>query len=81
MAARQGTLFDPPPRRRPRVIMHVIDAGHADGIGAGKHLVHFQCGKCGHDGGWWVVGSVSEGRKGAPCPVCSHEEESSGGRR
>jgi hypothetical protein len=52
--------------------MHMDDAG----VGSGKgHLVHVVCGKCGHDGGWWKVANVTEGRRGIPCPVCNPDKE------
>ena len=54
-------------RRPPRVLMHVIDAGNADGPGL---WVHVQCKKCGHDQ-QFVVANVTEGKRGIPCQKCN----------
>ncbi len=67
-------LFDVLPRTRVRrVMMHVCDAGAAE---SGAHIVNFVCGKCGHDAGWWEVDSVTEGKRGMPCPKCNPAEQS-----
>lgn len=68
------TLFevDPPtPRAKPRVMMHVIDAGGCDNLEGGAHIVVFQCGKCRHKTEWQEVQTVSEGKRGFPCPKCN----------
>lgn len=66
MAARQKELFERPRKAR-RVLMHVVDAG----IGEKGLIVNFVCLRCGHDAGWWEVTSVSEGKRGMPCPICN----------
>lgn len=71
----QPRLFDDDPksRARPRIIMRVVDAGDSgcsvsDG---GSHIVVFQCGKCGHRTDWTLVKTVTEGKRGKPCPKCN----------
>lgn len=69
-AARQSDFFDRPKRRNPRVMMHVSDAGESDVGGKGVQLT---CGKCGHITGWLEARTVSEERRGRPCPICNQE--------
>lgn len=59
------SLFDnpPKPRAKPRVMMHVIDAG--DG------MAQFGCRKCGHETDWESVESVTVAKRGIPCPKCN----------
>ena len=66
-------LFDEPlkPRQAPRKLMHVIDAGEADGAG---DIVRFGCARCGHESGWMTVSGVTEGKRGIPCPKCNKAE-------
>lgn len=59
-------------RRQPRRMMHVVDAG-GDCSGSGSHSVVFECAKCGHKTDWQKVESVTEGRRGIPCPICNRE--------
>jgi hypothetical protein len=72
MGARQLELLAKPPRKRRRVLMHLIDAGNLPNGGKG---VHFKCGRCGHDGGWWQVDTVTEAKRGEPCPKCNKSQE------
>jgi len=61
-------LFGTKPRRNPRVMMHVIDAG-TDGC---NDVIHFECRKCGHDTGWIIdTKTVTENKRGVPCPKCN----------
>ncbi|WP_107495541.1 hypothetical protein [Thalassobius sp. I31.1] len=56
------------PRAKPRVMMHVADAGEG---------IRFECEKCGHDTGWIAdEKSVSENKRGLPCPVCNEGDPS-----
>lgn len=62
-------LFPDAHRRPRRVLMHVVDAGHRPCGGKG---IQFRCGKCGHDTGWIPDNkTVSENRRGRPCPMCN----------
>ncbi|WP_299947960.1 hypothetical protein [uncultured Microbulbifer sp.] len=57
------------PRRPPRVMMRVLDAGHD---GAGRHAIEFKCRKCGYETGWVRSDeSISEIKRGRPCPECN----------
>lgn len=53
------------PRSRPRrVMMRVVDAG--------DEVIQFRCHACGHDTGWLVdTKTVTENRRGMPCPKCN----------
>ena len=68
----QPTLFDDEPRKRakPRVMMHVVDAGQGECYG-GSHIVVMQCGRCGHKTDWFQVNTTTEGKRGKPCPKCN----------
>lgn len=62
---RQAALFALPPK--PRVVrMHVTDAGEADGL-----IACFECQKCGHSVDWIEINTITEGRRGLPCPKCN----------
>jgi len=60
-------LFSPDqaPRRPRRVMMHVVDAGQG--------MVELQCAACGHNTGWVQSRTVTEERRGRPCPNCNPE--------
>lgn len=72
----QLTLFPEPapppkPRRRPRVLMDVKDAGHgADGT----DIAEWRCDRCGHETGWIPAPTVAR----PPCPRCNAKQD--GGR-
>lgn len=56
------------PRRSPRVMMHVVEAGQGN---SGK-VIQFECAKCGYNTGWIIdENSVSENKRGKPCPECN----------
>ena len=63
---RQLTLFDVPakPRRPPRVLMHVADAGWDGG-----QVINWWCSRCNHMTGW----VPAETRVRPPCPRCNVE--------
>lgn len=67
MTARQGKLFGPPPVNRRIQRMHVCDAG----TGETKQIVQFQCRKCSYQSGWYEVDTVTEAKRGLPCPRCN----------
>jgi DNA-directed RNA polymerase subunit RPC12/RpoP len=67
--SRQMEFLEKPPRAR-RVLMHVVDAGMAPN---GKHIAHFVCSRCNHDGLWHYVNTVSEAKRGLPCPKCNKQ--------
>ncbi|MDQ0510918.1 hypothetical protein [Ancylobacter amanitiformis] len=58
--------------------MHAVDAGHAPGLMPGWRTSmggHFRCRRCGHDDGWSFDMTVSEIRRGLPCPTCNARKE------
>jgi hypothetical protein len=66
MTARQTELLSKPPRRTRGQLMHVSDAGHADGL-----ICTFRCKKCGFESGWLKCNTVTEAKRGLPCPKCA----------
>ena len=56
-------------RQKPRTMMHVSDAGNGFGD---YSVIEFECRKCGHNTGWIKdEKSVSENKRGMPCPNCN----------
>jgi DNA-directed RNA polymerase subunit RPC12/RpoP len=66
-------MFPKPPRKKRRVMMHVIDAGdHGCVYEPGNtHIAQFQCAKCGDKSGWIEMRTATDGRRGIPCPNCN----------
>jgi DNA-directed RNA polymerase subunit RPC12/RpoP len=65
----------PKPRTKPRVLMHVIDAGDCGGCGERESDVRMKCGRCGHETDWTrLLDSVA--KRGIPCPKCNRERQS-----
>jgi len=65
--ARQFEMFAKPPR--PHVWrMHVCDAGNGE---EGKPICKMRCRKCGHESGWIEFDTVTEAKRGLPCPTCN----------
>ena len=65
-----------PPRARPRVLMHVSDAGdvqsgRADDLG--KPMCVMTCRRCGATTEWLVFETVTEAKRGIPCQACNVE--------
>ena len=58
-------LFGKKPRRAPRVMMHVIDAG--------VDAIEYACQKCGHRDWYMNDRSLSATKRGKPCPNCNEE--------
>lgn len=64
----------PKQRQKPRKLMHVIDAGGGGcGVDTGEHRVRFGCEICKHETEWQTVKTVTEGKRGIPCPKCNPE--------
>lgn len=62
-----------PPRAKPRKLMHVSEAAgccEEDGTGA---MVRMNCKRCGHESDWLYFQTVTEAKRGMPCPVCNEE--------
>ncbi|MDZ5459261.1 hypothetical protein [Azohydromonas lata] len=63
-----------PPRARPRVLMHVFDAGTAHCGRAedlGKPICRMSCSRCKVKSGWLVFDTISEAKRGVACPKCN----------
>lgn len=62
---KKQALFPSP--KSPRLVrMHANDHMFQGG--------HFACSRCGHVAGWLVGMSISEVRRGVPCPKCNKEK-------
>lgn len=76
MPTKSPPLFDiAKPRKSRRVMMHVTDAGETGFEDRGSHSVCMACPKCGHQTGWIAVKTVTEGKRGKPCPKCNGATE------
>lgn len=67
-------LFGLVARKPTFVRMRAIDHGEAPSLMPGwktANGAHFRCWRCGHDAGWLFNMSVSEVRRGVPCPECN----------
>lgn len=65
-----------PPRAKPRVLMHVCDAGqvsHGPEDDLGKPLCQMRCSRCGAQSDWLVFDTVTEAKRGIPCDACNPE--------
>jgi len=63
-----------PKRARPRVLMHVSDAGDSGELsasGRAKPLCQMRCAKCGAETGWLLFDTVTEAKRGIPCERCN----------
>ena len=58
------------PRAKPRVMAHVFDAG----CSCETNLARFECKRCGWQSEWLSVASISDGKRGIPCPTCNTGE-------
>jgi len=70
----KADLFGPVHRKAPLVRMQAVDHGEAPGLMPGWRTAqgaHFQCRRCGHDAGWLFDMTVTEIRRGEPCPKCN----------
>ena len=66
MSARQYELLERPKRKTRGQLMHVCDAG----CGEEKPIVQFQCPKCEYQSDWFEFDTVTEAKRGLPCPKC-----------
>jgi DNA-directed RNA polymerase subunit RPC12/RpoP len=63
-----------PPRARPRVLMHVSDAGDSgccSESGRVKPIVKLACARCGAETEWLIFDTVTEAKRGIPCETCN----------
>jgi DNA-directed RNA polymerase subunit RPC12/RpoP len=67
--ARTLQMFERP--KVPRVArMHVIDAGHSDDMDE-PLMVQYRCRRCSRESEWMTARSVTEAKRGIPCPDCN----------
>ncbi|MDO9105192.1 MAG: hypothetical protein Q7U57_09555 [Methylovulum sp.] len=59
-----------PPRKKPRVLMHVIDVD-GDPCDQDKPIAQFQRRKCGTISDWLNCDNVTEVKRGIPCKKCN----------
>lgn len=70
----QLSFLSRPPRKKPRVLMKMTDAGDAGYMlpeWTTSHGACFQCPKCGHKDGWTFNLMVAQVKRGLPCPECN----------
>ncbi|MEO1616991.1 MAG: hypothetical protein AAFV88_14135 [Planctomycetota bacterium] len=73
----QETLFamPKPARAKPRQLMHVMDAGDYRGSFSAdrpdRHCARFRCRRCELETEWIRMDTVSESKRGIPCPACN----------
>ena len=72
-------LFGERPRRAPRVLMHVSDAGNvdcsSDAADLGKPMCRLQCVRCKAETDWLIFETVTEAKRGIPCEACNKEAD------
>ncbi len=61
----------PRPRRKPRVLMHVVDAGQE----GGRPVCQMRCARCGLESDWLLFDTVTEAKRGIPCDNCNRSEK------
>lgn len=67
-------LFEIPQRAHrkvARVLMHVIDAGDSGCDDGHAGIALFRCGKCSHQTDWTGFRTITEAKRGIPCPKCN----------
>lgn len=71
MTARQGELLERPKRKVRGQLMHVCDVdAQSSGV-----IVQMQCPKCEYQSGWITFDTVTEAKRGLPCPECNKATE------
>lgn len=55
-----------PSRARPRVLMHVCDAGDC--------IAQYRCAKCSAVSKWLPFATITEAKRGIPCETCNKEK-------
>jgi DNA-directed RNA polymerase subunit RPC12/RpoP len=65
-----------PPRKAPQKLMHVCDVDDNCCCDDGSTWpVKFKCSRCGHETDWVEPRTVTEAKRGIPCPVCNAKPE------
>ena len=63
-----------PKRTKPRVLMHVSDAGQVDSgkpEDMGKPLCKMVCRRCGAESDYMIFGTITAAKRGIPCKACN----------
>jgi len=60
-----------PARAKPRVMMSGTDHSFCDEEPDSPYMGEMKCKKCGHEAGWMYFKSITECKRGAPCPICN----------
>jgi DNA-directed RNA polymerase subunit RPC12/RpoP len=50
--------------------MHMVDAGPNQDVGP-THVAKYRCARCGTESEWQTANTISEIRRGIPCPKCN----------
>lgn len=60
--------------------MHVCDAGDAGcgGDDGDTGIAQFACQRCGHHTDWLPVRTISDAKRGMPCPNCNTQKKEGG---
>lgn len=67
MTARQVDMFGRPPRAMRGQLMHVYDIGGSES----NPDCQMRCKRCGFASEWLRFDSVTEAKRGLPCPACN----------
>ena len=67
--AKQQTLFSMPRSASKIKRMHVIDAGNGPNVSL--TWLEWFCKRCGHNESGYYTGTVTEHKRGIPCPKCN----------
>ena len=65
-----------PKRAKPRVLMHVSDAGqvsYGDPRDFGKPLCKMTCRRCGAESEYLIFENITEAKRGIPCDACNQK--------
>jgi DNA-directed RNA polymerase subunit RPC12/RpoP len=60
-----------PPRKAPQKLMHVWDVDGSCCCDESPAPVKYKCSRCGHETDWIEPRTVTEAKRGIPCPVCN----------
>lgn len=83
MGAHQFDLFPQllRPRAKPRVLMHVCEAGDDSDYSENKPVCRMRCPRCKTISDWLTFDNVTEAKRGIPCVPCNMPKEPEKRRR
>jgi DNA-directed RNA polymerase subunit RPC12/RpoP len=64
-----------PARKAPQKLMHVLDVDGSCCCDESPSPVKYKCPRCGHETDWIEPRTVTEAKRGIPCPVCNAKPE------